>query len=541
MSKFKTKPQRGSTPMPDHIFITINGNPETSMTVSWRTSVDVKIGYALCRKDGETEYKKFDAETDVFESDIDISNMFWVNMTDLEPDTKYYYSVGDDNNRSGEFYFTTAPENLDTFKFICVSDQQSGEPHHLPDYSSFNEFLNDVLKKHPDARFILTGGDNTDCGQHEVQWNGAFSGLKGIVEHIPFMMTIGNHDNRGFEDYEKGIGRYYSEPAEFFGKQFKGSYPYNGPKKWKTENYSFDYGNAHFNVIGVNGPEDVNEWLKEDIGASSKTWKFGCHHFPIYYSGPELANDDTYPMMREGVEMLDVIFSGHEHNFSRSYPIKNESLYEKPSQGTVHYELGNSNYNPPGTPTNKKVWHAAYYPQSEHSAAVAIIEVFPDKLVMTTELNDGRIVDKCVIDKANDLILPPCLPPYFRRPRVFYKGVDLGIGQSGLWPEQKEGIWYAPLYVLFNVACADVLKEKGKITLGIYGKSATFTDGSDEAVTPDGVVKLPGKVYRGNRDQLYIPVEAVVSCFDMKWNFAENNNYISIEHISEDIPCTVQP
>lgn len=540
MSNF-IKPPRGSSANPDHIFISINGDAKTSMAVTWRTSVDVTFGYALCRKDGEVEYIRFDAETDVFESDIDISNMFWARMTGLEPGTRYFYTVGDDNNRSEEYSFTTEEANSESFKFICVADQQSGEPHHLPDYTSFNEFLKSVLEKHPDAKFILTGGDNTDCGQHEVQWNGAFSGLKGIVESIPFMMALGNHDNRGFKDYDKGIGRYYSEPAEFFGKQFKGSYPYNGPEKWKTENYSFDYGNAHFNVIGVNGPEDVNEWLKDDVSSTDRIWKFGCHHFPIYYSGPELANDDTYPMMREGVEMMDIIFSGHEHNFSRSFPIKNESLYEKPSQGTVHYELGNSNYNPPGTATNKKVWHAAYHPQSENVAAVAIVEVFSDKVILTTEFNDGRIVDHCIIDKKNDCILPYCLPPYFRRPRVFYKGVDLGIGQQGLWPELKDGIWYAPLCVLFNTVCAEVIKTEGKITLGIYGRKATFTENSDVAETPDGEIKLGGKVYRGNKGQLYIPVDAVVSCFGMKWNYAENNNYISIEHISEDIPCSVQP
>ncbi len=541
MVDYSIKPARGSQCEPDHIFISIKGDAKTSMTVSWRTSLDVTDGFALCRKDGTDDIIRYDATTDVFESDIDISNMFWVDMTGLEPGTKYYYSVGNDLYRSQEYFFTTEESDAESFKFICIADQQQGEPHDLPDYSKVNAFIKQVLEKHPDTKFILTGGDNTDCGQHEVQWNGAFSGLKGIVEYLPFMMTIGNHDNRGFADYRNGIGRYYSEPAEYFGKQFKGSYPYNGPADWKTECYAFDYGNAHFNVIGVNGPEDVNEWLKKDISNTDRIWKFGCHHFPIYYAGPELANDDTYPMMREGVEMMDIIFSGHEHNFSRSYPIKNESLYEKPSQGTIHYELGNSGYNPPGTPTNKKVWHAAYFPQSEYVAAVAIVEVYKDKVILTTELNDGRIVDQCIVDKANDRILPYCLPPYFRRPRVFYKGVDLGIGQAGLWPELKDGVWYAPLYVMFNVACADVIKEKGRITLGIYGKKATFTEGSDIADTPDGQVKLPGKVYRGSRDQLFIPVDAVKSCFDMKWNYAENNNYISIEHISEDIPCTVQP
>ncbi len=541
MVDYSKKPPRGSTSYPDHIFISFNGDAKTSMAVTWRTSVDVTDGYALCRKEGTELYNRYDADTDVFESDIDISNMFWAKMTNLEPGTKYYYTVGNDEFRSEEFYFTTEEENAESFKFICVSDQQSGEPHDLPDYSSFNEFLNSVLAEHPDTKFILTGGDNTDCGQHEVQWNGAFSGLKGIVEHIPFMMTLGNHDNRGFEDYKNGIGRYYSEPAEFFGKQFKGSYPYNGPDGWKTENYSFDYGNAHFNVLGVNGPEDVNEWLKVDVPASDKIWKFGSYHFPIYYTGPELANDDAYPMMREGVELLDIIFSGHEHNFSRSFPIKNESIFDKPSQGTVHYELGNSNYNPPGTATVKKVWHAAYYPQTERVAAVAIVEVFKDRVELTTKLNDGRIVDSCVIDKEKDEIRPYALAPFYRRPRVFYKGTDLGLGQRELFPEEKDGIWYTPLSVMFNAICAEVIKEKGKVTLGIYGKRATFTENSDIALTPDGEVKLVAPVYRGNRGQLYIPVESVVSCFGMKWNYAERNNFISIEHVSEDIPYTEQP
>ena len=144
-------------------------------------------------------------------------------------------------------------------------------------------------------------------------------------------------------------------------------------------------------------------------------------------------------------------------------------------------------------------------------------------------------------DKANDEIRLYALAPYYRRPRIFYKGTDLGLGQRELFPEQKDGIWYAPLSVMFNAICAEVIKEKGKVTLGIYGKRATFTENSDIAITNDGEVKLVAPVYRGNRGQLYIPVESVVSCFDMKWNYAEKNNFISIEHVSEDIPYTEQP
>ncbi len=346
----KQKPVRGSTPAPDHIMLSISGDAATTMTVTWRTSTDVTQGYVLYRAEGSEALLRADAVSDVFTSDIDESRIFWAKLEGLRPDTRYEYTCGGDTHRSGTFRFATAPENLTKFKFIAISDHQKGDPFHKPDYSALNRFLKDVLRQHPDTRFILTGGDNTDCGQHEVQWNGMFSGLTGVIESVPYMMTVGNHDNRGFKVYEEDRheGRYYAEPCEYFNKQFRGSYPFNGPAGWETENYTFDYGNVHFAVLGVNEPELVNDWLKKDLQATDKTWKLGAYHFPIYYSGPESQNDDAYPMMRESMEMLDLLFSGHEHNFSRSYPIKNEELFDRPSQGTIHYMLGNGNQNPPG-------------------------------------------------------------------------------------------------------------------------------------------------------------------------------------------------
>ena len=128
-----TKPLRGSKPQPDHIFISIADDAKTTMNVTWRTSIDVKNGYVLYHEDGSDEVKRTNADTDVFKSDIDISNMFWAKLTGLKPDTKYFYTCGDDEHRSDEFSFTTEPENLTKFKFICVSDQQKGDLIN-PDY-----------------------------------------------------------------------------------------------------------------------------------------------------------------------------------------------------------------------------------------------------------------------------------------------------------------------------------------------------------------------------------------------------------------------
>lgn len=534
------KPIRGSSCSPDHIMVSINGDACTQMAVTWRCCTDIQSGYVLFREDGADDVMRCDAAVELFVSDIDESNLFSVLLTGLKPDTKYLYTCGNDEFRSEEFYFSTSPENLTKFKFICISDQQKGAPHDCPDYSYFNGFLKRVLEKHPDTRFFLTGGDNTDCGQHEVQWNGYFEGLKGISEHVPVMMTEGNHDTRGFRDYANGIGRYYSEPADFYCRQLKGAYPYNGPEGWKTENYYFDYGNVHFTVMGVNGPEDVNTWAIESNKNTDKTWKIGTYHFPICYSGTDCQNYDAYPVMTEAFEMYDIVFSGHEHNFARSFPLRGESLFDKPSQGTVHYMLGNSGGNPPGSRTIPKIWHTAWFPQEVPDGMVAVVEVDGNKMTLTSVLDDGRIVDQCIIDKDKDEILPHSLPPTFNRTRMVYKGADPGLCQESTPSLKKDGVWYCPLAILIAYMGGEVLKEKGKVTMSVYGHTATFFEDSDIAQTDRGELKLPAKVFRGNREQLYIPCDGC-HAFEMRWAHAERNNFLSFEHESEDKPVTIQP
>ena len=86
------KPIRGSQKQPDHIFISIADDATTTMNVTWRTSVDVTKGYVLYREDGTGDSLRCDAQTEVFESDIDISNMYWAKLKNLKPGTKYFYT-----------------------------------------------------------------------------------------------------------------------------------------------------------------------------------------------------------------------------------------------------------------------------------------------------------------------------------------------------------------------------------------------------------------------------------------------------------------
>ena len=230
------KPDRGSTPAPDHIMISFCGDAKTQMAVTWRTDVSAGDGYVEYYTD-ETCKKREPAICRTIESDIDISKFNTARLTDLKPGTKYYYTCGDENIRSGVFSFTTQEENCEHFKFMVISDQQCGLPWEHPDYSSVKAMMKTALKRDPDIRFILTAGDNCDDGQNELQWNGMFTGFDGIVESLPFMMATGNHDNRGFKQYlpEPAQGKFYLDHADFFDDQFKYAYPLNGPEGFETE------------------------------------------------------------------------------------------------------------------------------------------------------------------------------------------------------------------------------------------------------------------------------------------------------------------
>ncbi len=541
ISREEWKSFRGSQKAPDHIMLSINGNAETSMTVTWRTCTDICNGYALCREVGTESWVKFDAEIGNFDSDMDSSHIFWASMTGLKPDTEYEYNVGNDDYRSESFDFTTAAENLEDFEFLCLSDIQTGEPEPPADYSEFNGILKEILKKHPGVRFILTAGDNTNCGQTDVQWTGVLDGFKGVAEHIPLMMSVGNHDDMGFKNYFTFEGKYYSEKVEFFSNQFRGSYPYNGPEDWKTANYSFDYGNSHFAAIGISGPEFVNDWLIEDCGKTDKTWKFGSHHFPICYAGSDLACDDSYPMMMEGMEKFDVMFSGHEHCFSRSYPRRGENLYDKPSDGTVFYNLGSGNRNPSKMLALPKLWNAAWYPHEEKLSMYAIAHVSGKALTLTSYLEGDKAVDICVINKGNDSINPIALAPMYTDTRMMFKGADLGLCARTTPGENIDGVWHVPVAILFRYIGFKVELSKGKVYIEAYRHTAEFTQDSDILITDRGEYKMAHKVVRSYRDQLYVPVDGICKAFDMRCNYYTRNNILSFELESQEKPVPFQP
>lgn len=541
ITKAQWKNIRGSSPSPDQIMLSIKGDAAHSMTVRWRTDTSISNGYVLYREKGTTEWRKANAITNTFTTDMDESTFFFADMTGLKPESLYQYNCGSDEKRSETFTFKTAKENTDKFSFLCISDIQAGDAEPPADYSVLGEVLKKILKEHPECEFILTAGDNTNCGQTDIQWTGLFEGLKGIIETVPIMFCMGNHDDLGFSSYFTKEGKYYSEHAEYFTNQLWGSYEHNGPEGWIVANHAFDYGNAHFCITGTSGYEEMNEWLIEQAEKSDKTWKFAAHHFPVCYSGPGIECDDTYPAMRDGMEKYDIIFSGHEHTFARSYPRRKDGLYDKPSQGTIHYNLASSHRNPPGTRVVEKVWNVKTYCHEEHLSMFSIVDIDGAKCTLTAYVEDGRTVDICVVDKESDTISPVDLAPVYNQPRLKFKGYDLGLCAAKTYPKNVNGMWYIPIGQLVTFIGGVATRTEGKIRVDVYGRFSEFTENSKTVVTDNGEYDMEAPCLRLNEGQLYAPMYGFCQNLRMHPYYFEHNNFITIESEIQDKPVPFQP
>lgn len=108
---------------------------------------------------------------------------------------------------------------------------------------------------------------------------------------------------------------------------FRSSAGVNFPR---MASFSFDYGNAHWTVLDSNPSADWREpamldWLVKDLKKGSRaTWRFVAFHHPGLQSShahfPEQHMRHLSPLFEE--HNVDVVFSGHVHNYQRSYPLR---------------------------------------------------------------------------------------------------------------------------------------------------------------------------------------------------------------------------
>ncbi len=98
-------------------------------------------------------------------------------------------------------------------------------------------------------------------------------------------------------------------------------------------NFSFDYGNAHWLVLDANPymdwtDKELRAWVEKDLHSADKcTWKFVCYHQPAFSADVSHYQEQRMRLICDILEKekVDLVFSGHAHDYQRTYPLRFKS------------------------------------------------------------------------------------------------------------------------------------------------------------------------------------------------------------------------
>lgn len=243
----------------------------------------------------------------------------------LEPDTKYFYEVvardaAGREIRSPLLSFRTAASPGKPFTFVVIGDTQS-QPEVVARCSELAHMHRPNL--------VVHAGDLVSTGSTKSDWTGHFfPNMQPLIAHAPLMPVLGNHEQDAEHYY-----RYMSLPE---------------PERW----YAFRYGDAEFFMI--DGNRDLSDqsaqlaWLEEALSNSVAPWKFAVLHQPPYTSDSDDYGDTTTgPSTRGDLNVrniatlleqygVDICFSGHVHDYERTFPIKGGEVTSHEKGGVVY-------------------------------------------------------------------------------------------------------------------------------------------------------------------------------------------------------------
>lgn len=118
------------------------------------------------------------------------------------------------------------------------------------------------------------------------------------------------------------------------------------PKHSMGSCWSTTYGNVYVAVINYSGVgsdmKAAAEWLVQDAKAGDATWKILTVHQPAYYTNAKGGNAPMAQYIPAAAEEagIDVVFSGHDHSFARTNPLKGGEIDAE--NGVYYYICGSS-------------------------------------------------------------------------------------------------------------------------------------------------------------------------------------------------------
>ena len=312
------------------------------------------------------------------------SSLHEFRLEGLEPDQKYFYSVqatnpGDELVESELLSFRTASSPGKAFTFVVIGDTQT--------QGDVAKRVSDLAWMHR-PNLLVHAGDLVDSGTNKRDWTDTFfPSMQPLLGRVPMMPVLGNHEQDAEHYY-----RYMSLPE---------------PERW----YSFRYGDAEFFMMdGNRSLADQSAqltWLEGALTASEAKWRFAVLHQPPYTSdsndygdtlvGPSVRGDANVRNIVGVLERydVDICFSGHVHDYERTFPIRDGRVTEYADGGVIYVTAaGGGGPLEDFDPTN--TWFGHKKARYHHLVYVGI---HGNKLELQAIDEHGRLFDAITLDK----------------------------------------------------------------------------------------------------------------------------------------------
>jgi hypothetical protein len=331
---------------PEHIMLTIPGDPSKSRAVTWRTAYNdtVSIGEIVLLElspDLEDKAKKVTGTFAPWEEGSTTTMGHRVVFENLIPDTKYAYRVGNGKNWSEWLQIKTSSDKAKPFSFLYLGDFQN-------DIKSLcSRVVRQAYAHFSDAEFIYFSGDIVGESTEE-DWREFFYAGGWIFGTMPSIVTPGNHEYNKNENNVRTFSKHWNQIFTM---------PSNGPsEKYKNRNYFIDYHGVRF--ISIDTPamdyygddaKMILNWLENTLENNPNQWAVVLTHFPIYTcSQGRSDNPETSDALRPILEKygVDIVLQGHDHTYCRGQNlseagqnVKNPPMYVVSVSGGKMYGL----------------------------------------------------------------------------------------------------------------------------------------------------------------------------------------------------------
>jgi hypothetical protein len=249
-------------------------SPESKITVGFEAidGTAHRVYYDVVDNGTDTTKYANVKHVDATNSHRGMNNAF-ARVTGLQPNTKYYIVIADNNSVSKKYWFTTAPNSNKTRLSIIAGGDSRSNPEIRRDANK----LAGKLKAHA----ICFGGDMTqgtswntnpdqDWQDWFTDWQLTFTPDGRIT---PLLVTRGNHEDAG------DITKLYDAPT--------------------NEYYNTKFANGLLSVYTLNTEISIagnqTTWLTNELQIDNSTWKMAQYHKPMRpHKGDKSEGVDQY-------------------------------------------------------------------------------------------------------------------------------------------------------------------------------------------------------------------------------------------------------